>query len=86
MAISDHSYAINDTEWADTLSAVETATDSGFVALRGFEYTQGAEGHINVYNTVRHATRTNIRVAPTVITPQPGAWSHCGRLLSVGCQ
>ena len=30
-----------------------------FVALRGVEYTQGAEGHINVINTVRHAVRTN---------------------------
>jgi hypothetical protein len=59
MAISDHSYAIDDTEWLDTLAAVDAATDSDFVALRGFEYTQGAEGHINVYNTVRHAVRTN---------------------------
>ncbi len=59
MAISDHSYAINDTEWADILTAVNAATDSDFVALRGFEYTQGAEGHINVYNTVRHAVRTD---------------------------
>ena len=59
MAISDHSYAIDDAEWLDTLDAVDTATDSDFVALRGFEYTQGAEGHINVYNTVRHAVRTD---------------------------
>jgi uncharacterized protein YdeI (BOF family) len=36
------------------------ATDPDFLALRGFEYTQGAEGHINVYNTVRHATRTKV--------------------------
>ncbi len=60
MAISDHSYAITDPEWADTLTAVTSYTvDSDFVALRAFEYTQGAEGHINVYNTVRHAVRTN---------------------------
>ncbi len=59
MAISDHSYAIDDGEWANTLAAVEAATDSDFVALRGFEYTQGAEGHINVYNSTRHAVRTN---------------------------
>ncbi len=59
MAISDHSYSIDDTDWAETLAAVNTATSSNFVALRGFEYTQGAEGHINVYNTVRHAVRTN---------------------------
>lgn len=60
MAISDHSYAISDAEWSDTLNAVNAATDSDFVALRGFEYTQGAEGHINVWNSVRHATRTNV--------------------------
>ncbi|TLN18881.1 hypothetical protein FDZ74_06505, partial [bacterium] len=60
MAISDHSYAISDSEWADTLSAVEAATDANFVALRGFEYTQGAEGHVNVWNSTRHATRTNV--------------------------
>ncbi len=60
MAISDHSYAISDSEWADTLSAVNAATGSDFVGLRGFEYTQGAEGHINVWNSERHATRTNV--------------------------
>ncbi len=59
MAISDHSYAIDDTEWTATQSAVDAATNSSFVGLRGFEYTQGAEGHINVYNTTRHAVRTN---------------------------
>ncbi|HOU13610.1 MAG TPA: Ig-like domain-containing protein [Anaerolineae bacterium] len=54
MAISDHSYAIDDAEWANTLAAVNAATQDGvFVALRGFEYTQGAEGHANVYNTPR---------------------------------
>jgi uncharacterized protein YdeI (BOF family) len=60
MAISDHSYAISDSEWADTLSAVNAATSADFVGLRGFEYTQGAEGHINVWNSTRHATRTNV--------------------------
>lgn len=59
MAITDHSYAIDDSAWADTLSAVNAATTSDFVAVRGFEYTQGAEGHINVYNSVRHAVRTD---------------------------
>lgn len=60
MAITDHSYSIDDTQWANTLSAVEAATENGtFVAIRGFEYTQGAEGHINVYNTTRHAVRTD---------------------------
>jgi uncharacterized protein YdeI (BOF family) len=64
MAITDHSYAIDDTEWADTLNAVNAATIPGtFIALRGAEYTQGAEGHINVYNTVRHPCRTNTGAA-----------------------
>jgi hypothetical protein len=61
MAISDHSYAVSDSEWQDILDQAEAATQNGvFVGLRGFEYTQGAEGHASVYNTVRHATRTEI--------------------------
>ncbi len=61
LAISDHSYYINDSQWLDTWEQAETHTENGaFVAIRGFEYTQGAEGHINVYNTVRHATRTSV--------------------------
>jgi uncharacterized repeat protein (TIGR01451 family) len=60
MAVTDHSYAVDDGEWADMLTAANNATIPGvFVALRGVEYTQGAEGHINVINTVRHAVRTN---------------------------
>ncbi len=70
MAITDHSYAIDDTEWANTLAAVEAATIPGtFVALRGFEYTQGAEGHINVYNTVRHACRSDVGFSMCDYTP-----------------
>ena len=60
MAITDHSYAIDDPEWADILSQAELHNIEGlFVTLRGFEYTQGGEGHANVYNTVRHAVRTD---------------------------
>ena len=60
MAVTDHSYAVDDSEWADMLTAANNATIPGvFVALRGVEYTQGAEGHINVINTVRHAVRSN---------------------------
>jgi hypothetical protein len=60
MAVTDHSYAVDDSEWADMLTAANNATIDGvFVALRGVEYTQGAEGHINVINTVRHAVRSN---------------------------
>ncbi len=75
MAISDHSYAIDDSEWADTLVAVNSATTADFLALRGFEYTQGAEGHINVYNTVRHAVRTNTGCSSCDYTPnlEPGS-------------
>jgi len=59
LAVTDHSYAISDAEWADILAQAEAATQDGvFVGLRGFEYTQGGEGHTNVYNTVRHATRS----------------------------
>jgi uncharacterized repeat protein (TIGR01451 family) len=75
MAITDHSYAIDDTEWDATLAAVEAATDADFVALRGFEYTQGAEGHINVYNTVRHAVRTDTGCAYCDYTPNLEAGS-----------
>jgi len=57
LALADHSYAMSDPEWADVLAQAEAATSDTFVGLRGFEYTQGAEGHANVYNTVRHATR-----------------------------
>jgi uncharacterized protein YdeI (BOF family) len=69
MAITDHSYAYDDTEWANTLTAVETATDADFVALRGFEYTQGAEGHINVYNSDRHACRADTGATKCDYTP-----------------
>ncbi|MBN2392422.1 MAG: DUF11 domain-containing protein [Anaerolineae bacterium] len=72
MAITDHSYSIDDTEWADTLAAVEAATvDGTFVALRGFEYTQGAEGHTNVYNTPRHAVRTDTTASCTMCDYTP---------------
>ena len=62
MAITDHSYAMDDTEWAEhARPRANNATIPGtFVALRGVEYTQGAEGHINVY---QH--RAACRAAPT---------------------
>ena len=70
MAVTDHSYAVDDGEWADMLAAAEAATIPGeFVALRGVEYTQGAEGHINVINTVRHPVRTNTGCAFCDYTP-----------------
>jgi hypothetical protein len=70
LAVTDHSYAIDDAEWLDTLAQAEAATVNGqFVGLRGFEYTQGAEGHANVYNTVRHATRSDVGYAYADYTP-----------------
>jgi len=70
MAVTDHSYAVDDSEWANMLTAANNATiDGQFVALRGVEYTQGAEGHINVINTVRHAVRTNTGCAFCDYTP-----------------
>ncbi len=70
MAITDHSYAIDDGEWASTLQEVNAATIPGvFVAIRGAEYTQGAEGHINVYNTVKHPCRTNTGASFCDYTP-----------------
>jgi uncharacterized protein YdeI (BOF family) len=75
MAISDHSYSIDDSEWANTLSAVNAATDADFVGLRGFEYTQGAEGHINVWNSTRHACRANTGYTMCDYTPNLEAGS-----------
>ncbi len=70
LAVTDHSYAIDDTEWADTLTQANAFTqDEVFVGLRGFEYTQGAEGHINVYNTVRHAVRSDVGFTFADYTP-----------------
>ncbi|MGD2165026.1 MAG: Ig-like domain-containing protein, partial [Anaerolineae bacterium] len=60
MAVSDHSYSISDAEWEDTLAqAVSHTVDGTYVALRGCEFTQGTEGHANVYNTVRHPVRND---------------------------
>ncbi|MGQ9522890.1 MAG: Ig-like domain-containing protein [Anaerolineae bacterium] len=75
LAVTDHSYAIDDAEWQDTLTQATQFTQDGvFVALRGFEYTHGAEGHINVYNTVRHAVRSDVGCAYCDYTPnlEPG--------------
>jgi len=70
LAVTDHSYAIDDGEWADILAQANAATVNGvFVGLRGFEYTQGAEGHINVYNSVRHAVRSDTGCAYCDYTP-----------------
>lgn len=70
LAITDHSYSIDDTEWADTLAQADAFTvDGNFVGLRGFEYTQGAEGHVNVYNSMRHAVRSDVGFTYADYTP-----------------
>ncbi len=75
LGITDHSYSIGDGQWVDTMAqAVAHTEDGGFVALVGFEYTQGAEGHINVYNTVRRAVRSDVGCSYCDFTPnlEPG--------------
>jgi DNA/RNA endonuclease YhcR with UshA esterase domain len=58
MAVTDHSYSIDDTEWEDTLAqAISYTVDGTYVALRGCEYTNGTEGHLNVFNTIRKPER-----------------------------
>jgi uncharacterized protein YdeI (BOF family) len=72
MAVSDHSHSINDAEWADTLAQANSHTvDGTFVALRGAEFTQGSEGHINVYNTVRHPVRSDTTATCTTCDYTP---------------
>ena len=53
VALTDHGEHINNDEWLELRSAVRQASDAGFVALRGFEWTRGripssAYQHINV--------------------------------------
>jgi uncharacterized protein YdeI (BOF family) len=60
MALADHSQAVDDAGWADTLAQANSYTVNGtFVALRGTEYTQGSEGHINIFDTVRRPVRSD---------------------------
>lgn len=57
-AVTDHSYAVNDTEWEDTMTQAISHTEDGvFVALAGWEYTHSYEGHINGYGTLRRPVR-----------------------------
>ena len=60
MSVTDHSYSISDAEWEDTWAQAEAHTEDGaYVAIAGSEFTQGSEGHINVYNTIRHPMRND---------------------------
>ena len=58
-ALTDHSSALDSTEWQDALTQANTATVNGaFVGLRGFEYSH-ANGHINVFETDTFVSETD---------------------------
>jgi hypothetical protein len=60
LAVTDHSNSLNATEWADTQTQADIFTQNGsFVGLAGFEYTNSAEGHANVYNTSTYVSRND---------------------------
>jgi len=60
LAVTDHSNSVTSPEWADTLTQAGSFTQNGsFVALAGFEYTNSAEGHMNVYNTSTYVSRND---------------------------
>jgi hypothetical protein len=70
MAVTDHSYSIDDAEWEDTLAqAISHTVDGTYIALRGCEFTQGTEGHINVFNTIRHPVRSDYGYSYADYTP-----------------
>lgn len=65
VGLSDHSYAITDGEWEYEGELVKDwgdgqgrNEDGQFVVIRGFEYTHGSDGHLNVFNAERRAIRT----------------------------
>lgn len=59
MGMTDHSYAIDRYEWQNlALYTAQKTVPGEFVALRGFEYTQSTNGHMNVFGTSQHAVRT----------------------------
>ena len=61
LAITDHSNSLTADEWADTQTQADNFThNDSFVALAGFEYTQTAEGHMNVYNTSTYVSRNDV--------------------------
>lgn len=61
LAITDHSNSLTADEWADTQTQAGSFTQNdSFVALAGFEYTQTAEGHMNVYNTSTYVSRNDV--------------------------
>lgn len=54
-SITDHAELLSSTEWSDTLTQANAFNQDGaFVALRGFEYTNYASGHINVFDTTSY--------------------------------
>lgn len=63
--VTDHAEQIRYREWRDTGKQADAFNDNGtFVAMRGFEWSHLAAGHINVYNTdwyVSSITRPTLR-------------------------
>ncbi len=50
-ALTDHDSSMTAEAWDATGSAVrDTTSDGAFIGLRGFEYTNPNNGHVNVYN------------------------------------
>jgi len=64
LAVTDHGYMLNETEYDDMLQQANNYTEDGvFVAIQGFEWSAGVYGHIAVINT---PTFTSCEVAPTL--------------------
>ncbi|MCZ7383604.1 MAG: CehA/McbA family metallohydrolase [Candidatus Methanoperedens sp.] len=65
LAITDHDYMLNNTEYEDMLQQANNHTKDGiFVAIQGFEWSSGNYGHIPVINT---SIFTSHKVTPTLI-------------------
>ncbi|UCC87962.1 MAG: lamin tail domain-containing protein [Anaerolineales bacterium] len=58
LALADHSNQLTADEWADTGAQAAVASSPGeFVALRGYEYTHTADGHVTVLNAGAFVSR-----------------------------
>lgn len=68
MAITDHSEWLNDGEWDRTAALAEAATDAGFLAIRGFEWSSIVNGHVNVWDSAHY---TDILRTPGTVSMRP---------------
>lgn len=68
MAITDHSEWINPIEWRRLEALTEAATDAGFLAIRGFEWSSIVNGHVNVWDSERY---TDILRTPGAVSMEP---------------